>query len=371
MKKLIGITSLLLSMTLVSCGNQGGNNVDPVDPKTPYHTEVWDNTIKMMLDKFTDEASKVIPVIPASEYYCAYVNYSGYKATQVSAYNVDYRGIEAYYTSELEKNDFLIYNGSYSDGTPHRYAYRLANPTDDLKVEFALGNSGETPVFSIVVYQATNRQVAFPTEDIKYLFGKEEPYPAAESYEAYFDNVYDSYMVFAHNVKDTEFNDFATKLSQGGYHVVSEFTSAERYYFTSNDGYNNITFYNEYDEYQRLSMVVSYSTNSFRIATLRYLNNPLPNFTETLDERTSFVISEQVANTFIIYFGPTTKDFYESYCTSLIQLGWKITKDEDEENLPISRTCSKGGYTFSIMFGVMGDTQEETIVIAITIPEEN
>ena len=55
MKKLIGITSLLLSMTLVSCGNQGGNNVDPVDPKTPYHTEVWDNTIKMMLDKFTDE----------------------------------------------------------------------------------------------------------------------------------------------------------------------------------------------------------------------------------------------------------------------------------------------------------------------------
>ena len=271
MKKLLILTTLLLSsFAMTACPNNKKPDDNEDNFELPYHTETWDNNIKKMLDKYTTGASEYVPSIPAQEYYCDYVKYATLDAVQISAYNVDTHGIEEYYLNALEDNDFYIYNGSYTDGTPHRYAYRLMNPTDDLKVEYALGSVDRVPVFSIVVYQVQNRIDFFPDGDYEYLFGTTIPKIDAESYEAYFDNVYDSYMLFAHNTGSNGFNSYYQKLiNTNKYDLRSEYSSTEQYYFTSKDGYTNIQFYEEYDEYNRSSLVVSVTTNSFRIDTLR------------------------------------------------------------------------------------------------------
>lgn len=371
MKKLLVLTTLLLSSLAVgACTNTNKPvNNDEEELVLPYHTDSWDNTVKKMLDEYTTGASEFVPVIPATEYYCDYVSYLTIDAVQISAYNVDAHAIEEYYLNALENNDFYIYNGSYSDGTPHRYGYRLMNATDDLKVEYALGSVDHVPVFSIVVYQVQNRINFFPDDDYEFLFGTTIPKVEAESYEAYFDNTYDSYMLFAHNTGENGFENYYQKInSTNNYDFVSEYSSTEQYYFTSKDGYTNIQFYEEYDEYNRLSLVVSVTTNSFRIATLRYLGFVLPNFTETLDSRTSFLVSSQVANTFLIYFGPTDLSFYNSYSDLLVSEGWTIASSSVSFSSR-SKTMTKNGVSFSYMFGEMQDTHEETIVIAIDIPE--
>lgn len=372
MKKLLILTTLLLSsFAMTACPNNKKPDDKEDNFELPYHTDTWDNNIKKMLDKYTTGASNYIPVIPAVTYYCDYVKYATIDAVQISAYNVDAYGIEEYYLNALEDNDFYIYNGSYTDGTPHRYGYRLMNPTDDLKVEYALASVDHVPVFSIVVYQVQNRIDFFPDEDYEYLFNTTIPTVEAESYEAYFDNVYDSYMLFAHNTGSNGFSSYYQKLiNTNKYDLVSEYSSTEQYYFTSKDGYTNIQFYEEYDEYNRSSLVVSVTTNSFRIDTLRYLGVALPNFTEVLDERTSFLISSNMANTFLIYFGPTNLAFYNSYGDLLVSQGWKVDSSSVGLNSR-SKTMSKNGVSFSYMFGEMQDTHEETIVIAINIPEAN
>ena len=327
--------------------------------------------LQKIIDHSASGASEYIPSIPANEYYCDYVKFLGSNATQISAYGVDANGIEEYYLNALEDNNFYVYNGSYSDGTPHRYAYRLMNPTDDLKVEYALGSVGKTSVFSIVIYQQTNRIDFFPDEDYLYLFNTTIPKVDAESYEAYFDNTYDSYMLFAHNTGDNGMTSYYEKvMATNKYELVSAFSSNESYYFTSLDGYTNIQFYEQYDEYNRNSLVVSVTTNSFRIDTLRYLGIALPNFTEVLDDRTSFMISSNIANTFLIYFGPTALEFFNFYLTVLENDGWEVINSSNGTNSR-SRTMSQGNVTFRYMFGEMQDTHEQTIVIAIDIPEAN
>jgi hypothetical protein len=375
MKKLLILTTVLFSsITLSACKptkeEKEDENTDIENIVLPYHTENWDKNIKALIDETTPGASDYIPAIPAKEYYCDYVKYLGNNATQISAYGVDAIGIEQYYLKALEDNDFYIYNGSYSDGTPHRYGYRLANPTDDLKVEYSLGSVDKTPVFSIVIYQQTNRIDFFPSDDYIYLFNENIPAVEAESYEAYFDNTYDSYMLFAHNTGSNGMDNYYQKvMATNKFELVSAFSSTESYYFTSLDGYTNIQFYEQYDEYNRSSLVVSVTTNSFRIATLRYLGSALPNFTETLDERTSFVVSSKTSNTFLVYFGPTTLEFFNSYCETLKSLGWENTYSQNSTY--IGKTFTKGNVSFDCMFGEMQDTHEKTIVIAINIPEAN
>ena len=371
MKKLLILTTLLISsFAMTACPNKEKIDDEEEEEMTlPYHATSWDKNIKKMLDKYTDSASECVPAIPAEEYYCDYVKYAKLDAVQISAYNVDAHGIEEYYLNALENNDFYIYTGSYTDGTPHRYGYRLMNPTDDLKVEYALGSVDHVPVFSIVVYQVQNRIDFFPDEDYEYLFGTDIPTVEAESYEAYFDNTYDSYMLFAHNTGSNGFESYYQKLmSTNKYDLRSEYSSTEQYYFTSKDGYTNIQFYEEYDEYNRISLVVSVTTNSFRIETLRYLGFVLPNFTEVLDERTSFLISSNIQNTFLIYFGPTNLAFYNSYCDLLVKQGWTISSSSIKNGIT-TKVISYSGVSFQYMFGAMGDTGEETIVIAINIPE--
>ena len=373
MKKLLLTTALLFSLSVGACTpKEKKKENDDEDIVLPYNTKSWDETLKGMLDKYTTGASNYVPAIPAEEYYCDYVTFAGMDATQISAYGVDRNGVEQYYLQALEQNNFYIYNGSYTDGTPHRYGYRLMNPTDDLKVEYALGTVDKTPVFSIVVYQVTSRVDFFPTGDYEYLFDHVIPTVEAESYEAYFDNTYDSYTLFAHNTGTSGFNDYYLKvMTSNKYDLISEYSTSESYYFTSKDGYTNIQFYAEYDEYNRPSLVVSTTTNSFRIETLRYLeDNPLPNFTEVLDARTSFLISNNVANTFLIYFGPTTAAFFNEYCAKLETLGWEVTYVHNDTNYQ-GKTFTKGNVSFNCMFGEMQDTHELTIVIAITIPGGN
>ena len=133
MKKLLILTTVLFSsIALSACKptkeEKEDENTDIENIVLPYHTENWDKNIKALIDETTPGASDYIPAIPAKEYYCDYVKYLGNNATQISAYGVDAIGIEQYYLKALEDNDFYIYNGSYSDGTPHRYGYRLANP---------------------------------------------------------------------------------------------------------------------------------------------------------------------------------------------------------------------------------------------------
>ncbi len=354
---------------MTACPHDQKKNDEEDNIVLPYQTNTWDDTIKKIIDKYTTDGSNYVPSIPAESYYCDHVKYSKIDAVQIDAYNVDSHGIEEYYLDALEDNDFYIYNGSYTDGTPHRYAYRLMNATDDLKVEYALNSVNHVPVFSIVLYQVQNRIDYFPTTDYQYLFDTTIPTVEAESYEAYFDNTYDSYMLFAHNTGANGFSDYyQTLVNSNKYDLVSEYSTTEQYYFTSKDGYTNIQFYEEYDEYNRLSLVVSTTTNSFRIATLRYLGYALPNFTEVLDERTSFLVSSQMANTFLIYFGPTNLSFYISYSNLLESDGWTISNSSVGTSSR-SKIMSKNGVSFQYMFGVMQDTHEETIVIAITIPE--
>ena len=368
MKKLLILTTVLLSsFVMTACPNSGENNEGQI--LTDYHTDTWGDLVKTMLDKYTTGASEYVPAIPADEYYLDFVKYNNRNAVQIDAYNVDAHGIEEYYVNALENKGFYIYNGSYTDGTPRRYAYRMMNVTDDLKVEYALNSVDHVPVFSIVVCQEKNRTVSFPDADYQYLFDTTIPTVEAESYEMYFDNTYDSYMLFAHNTGTTGFSGYyQTLVNSNKYDLVSEYSTTEQYYFTSKDGYTNIQFYEEYDEYNRLSLVVSTTTNSFRIATLRYLGYALPNFTEVLDERTSFLVSSQMANTFLIYFGPTNLSFYNSYSGLLESDGWTISNSSVGTSSR-SKIMSKNGVSFQYMFGVMQDTHEETIVIAITIPE--
>ena len=373
MKKLLILTTVLFSsIALSACKPTKKEEKDDIDNiELPYHTDSWDKTIEALIDHSAPGASEYIPSIPANEYYCDYVKFLGNNATQISAYGVDPNGIEEYYLNALEDNNFYIYNGSYSDGTPHRYGYRLMNPTDDLKVEYALGTVNKTPVFSIVIYQQTNRIDFFPDEDYLYLFDATIPKVDAESYEAYFDNNYDSYMLFAHNTGSNGMTSYCEKvMATNNYSLVSEYTTEESYYFTSLDGYTNIQFYEQYDEYNRNSLVVSVTTNSFRIDTLRYLGIALPNFTSVLDSRTSFMISSTIANTFLIYFGPTTLEFFNSYLEILENNGWEVINSSNGTNSR-SRTMSQGNVSFRYMFGEMQDTHEQTIVIAIDIPEAN
>jgi len=321
-----------------------------------------------MLDTYTTEASKVIPVIPASEYYCDYVTFSGVAATQISAYNVDANAIKSYYPQELENKGFYIYNGVYSDGTPHQYAYKLATVTNDLRVEYVFDYLGDIPVYSIVVFEVTSRMTTVAEEDYKYLFDTTIPTPEAESFESFYDNTYSAYVLFAHNTGEDGVDKYYQKLVKSNeYQNVPQYSSEGMYYFTSVDGYTNISFYKEYDEYNRASLVVKTTTNSFRIYTISYLGSALPNFTDTLDTKTSFTVSQKHANTFLIYFGPTTEDFYNSYCDKLVSLGWTSSEKSGTENVSI--TFTKGKISFRCMFGVMGDTNEATIVIVIDIPE--
>ena len=372
MKKLLLLTTLLLTTSLVGCTPHKEEKKDDEENILPYHTESWDDTVKKMIDKYTTGASNYVPSIPASEYYCDYVKFGGIDATQISAYDVDKNGIEQYYLEALEDNDFYIYNGSYSDGTPHRYGYRLMNATDDLKVEYALGAVNSTPVFSIVIYQVTNRINYFPSGDFEYLFDTVIPEPQAESFEAYFDNTYDSYMLYAHNTGSNGMNAYYQKvMATNKYELSSVYSSSESYYFTSLDGYTNIQFYEQYDEYNRPSLVVSTTTNSFRIATLRYLGEALPNFTETLDTRTSFTISDAYGtDMLLIYFGPTSADFYAQYCNLLETKGWEASASTGG-SISTSKTMTKGNVSFQCMFGEMQDTHEPTIIIAIYILEAN
>lgn len=372
MKKLLLLTTLLLTTSIVGCTPNKEKKDEEEDIKLPYHTVSWDDTVKKMIDKYTTGASNYVPSIPASEYYCDYVKYGSINATQISAYNVDRQGIEQYYLEALEDNDFYIYNGSYSDGTPHRYGYRMMNVTDDLKVEYALGTVNTTPVFSIVVYQVTSRIDFFPSDDYEYFFDTVIPDPQAESYEAYFDSTYDSYMLFAHNTGSNGMNTYYQKvMATNKYELISAYSSSESYYFTSLDGYTNIQFYEQYDEYNRQSLVVSTTTNSFRIATLRYLGEALPNFTETLDTRTSFVLTKvDGQDVFLIYFGPTSADFYASYCDLLETKGWEVTATLGG-SISTAKAFAKGNAKFQCMFGEMQDTHEQTIIIAIYITEAN
>ena len=374
MKKLLILTTLLLSsFAMTACPNKEKKDDEEEEITLPYHTNSWDNNIKKMLDKYTDGASTYVPAIPAEEYYCDYVTLkanSGIMGVQISAYNVDSYGIEKYYLDALEDNDFYIYNGSLTDGTPYRYAYRLMTVTDDLYLQYDLRTIDHTPVFSILINQRTNRITEIPDEDYQFLFGTTIPHVDAESYEAYFDNMYDSYTLFAHNTGANGFNTYYQKLAATNkYDLISEFSTSEQYYFTSKDGYTNIQFYQEYDEYNRLSLVVSVTTNSFRIETLRYLGTALPNFTDVLDARTSFLYSSIHANTFLIYFGPTTLEFYNSYSDLLVNQGWSITSNTNSNGIR-TKIMNKDGVSFQYMFGNMVDTGEETIVIVINVLED-
>ena len=373
----------LFSLFTVGCTQtKSSSNPTPTphhDDKKPYETTSWDNKLKEMLDKYTTNASAVVPAIPAERYVVSYATSNGVNATVVQGYGVDYYGVDNAYVSSLESKGFLIYNGSTTEGTPYRYAYKLATAVNDLYVDFALGTINNQAIYQIYVYELTNRTTTFPSSDYEYLFGEVIPVPEAESFEAYYDETYMSYILYAHNTGASGLDAYYTKvLGTGKYTLNSTYSASEQYYFVSLDGYTNIVVYETYDEYNRLSLQISTSTNSFRIETLNYLGFALPNFTEEIDEKMSFTHSSVIEDTFLIYYGPTTDSFYGEYCQKLIDEGWRNSSTHQGESYTsktFERTYKNSlgmnvTVSFDCMFGLMQDSGEWTIVIVISTKQE-